>query len=343
MPANIRVYPPRSLAFVMPTNRSSTLFSVCLVFCIYAWMIVPVESVKDLERVCAINQSRLVNESSLVLCYVNHVQDRYINVSFTVGELFNVTFSEFRFVIFSTESELLHNECVEHTTDFLNISDASENLLIKELEDGQYKACVDFRTAQSDLIYEPRDACVLMQIGKISHRSFDKSAPPIMVILVVAIVIFFILGVTVPPVIKRRDERRVLEEKQSIGSSSTVNLTRRQRLAKRLFHQHIEQGPLSHAHQWARARVGRHMVAPDEVDIMLQKFAPVLRQGIPDIIGRMIPTRDILRHNFSSDNPPIRPSASNDIELTPRTTNRTGRFTQQSSHTTYDMANSESF
>lgn len=332
-------------------DRSPILFSVFLFFLISASRIVHVQCVRDGEQVCAKNQSALVNETNLKLCYVNNVRDRYIDVWFTIGEYFNSTFSEYRFVILSSESALLHNEYVEHESNFSTLADFNETLRIKQLETGQYKVCVDFRTESSEFIYEPRDACVLIRIGEISHRAFDKSAIAISVTLVVAIVIFFTLGLLVPSVKKRRDARRAAEERLPVGSGSTNTLDRRSRVAKRLFSRHVEEGSRSRLHQWARTRASRHMIAPDDDEIIFQHYVPEMRSTLHNVFSSMMPTLAVIRDEPEPEPlPPRRPKLRTakkappiEIELNSLRKKQSKQSSKKPLHESYDMLEEENF
>ena len=335
---------------VMLHDRSAIIFSV---FLISAWRTVPVQCVRDGEQVCAKDQSALVNDTNLKLCYVNNVRDRYIQVWFNIGEYLNSTFHEYRFVIFSSESELLHNERVEHESNFSILSDFNETLRIKQLETGQYKVCVDFRAESSDFIYEPRDACILIRIGEISHRSFDESAVPISVTLVGAIVIFFILGLISPSVKKRRDARRVAEERLSVGSISTNTLGRRGRVAKRLFSRHVEDGSRSRLHQWARTRVSRHMIAPDDDELIFQQYVPEIRSTLHQVFASMVPSLAAIREDPEPEPLPprnptptpttTRPPTPIEIELTSLPARRSKQRSKKPLHESYEMMEEENF
>ena len=175
----------------------------------------------------------------------NDINDRSVFVWFNLTSALNSTFDQFRFVLLSRDQASVHGEYLQNITEFERI-DLENRVRLKNLDAGIYEICVEFRQNHSEFIYEPRDGCVIIQIGEVSHRTFDRSSVPILVILAAAIVIFFVLGLTIPALKKKRDQRRTRDP------------------VRTLFQRHVEdEGRSTSLRQWARVRVLRHMHSLD--------------------------------------------------------------------------------
>ena len=206
-------------------------------------------------RTCVQNQPNGINGENLNVCAEYDINDRSLLVWFNLNRALNSTFDQFRFVLRSRDRAIAHGEYLQNITEFDRF-DLENSVRLENLDAGIYEICVEFRQNLSDFIYEPRDGCVAIQIGEVSHRTFDQSSVPILVILAAAILIFFLLGLTVPPLKKKHDQRR--------AATGFAPSHRARGFVRALFQRHVEdEGRTTSLRQWARVRVLRHMHSLD--------------------------------------------------------------------------------
>ncbi|CAF1049002.1 unnamed protein product [Rotaria sp. Silwood1] len=219
------------------------------------------------------NQTSSTNP--LQVYYSNDIQNQSIIVWFTIERSLNNMFDSFRFILRSIDSFSLSNIIIRTLTNFTKLVDFNNSLRIFNLETGQYEVCIEFQMDSTRFIYEPRDGCIPMRIGKSSFELLTPSPAPLLITLACSIVIFFILGLVVQwAKEKRRRKRQDSQSTRSRSSSflSSISLKQqRDRLIKNLFHRHIEQPEVSDMRQWARDLTCRHRISEQEQNVKRRK------------------------------------------------------------------------
>ena len=148
--------------------------------------------------------------------------------------------------------------------------DFNNSLRLFNFDSGQYEVCIEFQSALSAFIYQPRDGCIVISIGKSTSESFSHSSTPLLIALASGIILFFILGLVVQwTQAKRRKKAEDDDEEHHRSRSSSVLSTltlkqQRDRLIGNFFHRYIDQPRSSRLRQWARNRAFRHCISTQE-------------------------------------------------------------------------------
>ncbi|CAF0929132.1 unnamed protein product [Rotaria sordida] len=220
---------------------------------------------KDNQEVCIYDDIRTNITNQLQICYLNHIQNHSILVWFTIERSLHNLFDSYRFILYSIDNILLSNFIVSTLTNFTKLIDRNNSLRMSNLDSGQYEVCVEFQMNFTTYIYQPRDACIPIRIGKAALGSLKPNPEPLLIVLACAIVIFFILGLVVQwGKEKRRRNNQDNDKSRSRSSSilSTLSLKpQRDRLAKLLFQRHVDQSQVSELRQWARDLTRRHRIS----------------------------------------------------------------------------------
>jgi hypothetical protein len=226
--------------------------------------IVQSQKLKTSKEICI----EVHSHNHLQVCYFNDISNHSSLVWFTIEKPLNGTFDSYRFIIRSIDNLLLSCVIIETLTNFTKLVDFNNSLRIFNLDSGQYEVCIEFQSNATAFIYQPRDGCIPIRIGKSLQDSFKQSSTPLLIALASGIVLFFILGLVVQRFKAKRRKQYQDEDKPRSRSSSILSSIslrqQRDRLARILFHRHIDQPRNSTMRQWARIRAFRHRTLTQE-------------------------------------------------------------------------------
>jgi len=201
------------------------------------------------------------------MCYSNNIENRSIFVWFTIEKSLNQTFDFYRFVQREDNS-------IQHLTNFTSLIDRNNSLRMLNIDTGEYEICIEFQSISLMFIYQPRDGCLRISIGKSTFESFHQNSISLLVTLASVIVLFFLLGLIVQWVKgkRQRQDQYSLDRKHERSSSFMSNLSLRQqreRVLGHFFHRCFDQSKTTHLHQWARHRPSIDLVSSRKVSFDL--------------------------------------------------------------------------
>jgi hypothetical protein len=288
-------------------------FSIILISTIIC-SIVETYKINKTQEICVKNQFPRNSINYLNLCYLNNIEDQYILVWFTIGRSLNDTFDFYRFVLRLIDKSSSSHAMIEELTNFTKLIDFNNSLRMFNLDTGEYEVCIEFQSDSPHFIYQPRDGCISILIGRSFYQSFEQSSTPLLIALASGIVIFFILGLVVQSVKKRRG--RIQNDENQSQSLSAISLKQqREHLIKSFFRRYIDQPRASRMHQWARNRAFRHLISTEEPEF-----------DRPNLLRRwsrhLIPS--ISRHRMSNSEPVLTAniirtiSVNEDHQISPR-------------------------
>ncbi|CAF0754503.1 unnamed protein product [Adineta ricciae] len=201
--------------------------------------------------------------------YVSYAYDSsnhsYV-IWFTVESCWHRTPNFFRFILRAID--ILSHATVNSKpiANFTEITDRNNSIRILNLQSGIYEICIEFELYKTKWIYQPRNACVVIQSRDLLHESYRQDPTSLMIALASGVVLFFILGLVVQRAKvkrKRRDDNQ--DDNPRARSSSVLSMTsikqHRDRLVRNLFRRHIEQPRMSAIRQWAHDRAFRYRVS----------------------------------------------------------------------------------
>ncbi|UJR27145.1 hypothetical protein I4U23_008444 [Adineta vaga] len=269
------------------------LFSLIIFICVYFFILLQYSSIqsyqlKSNEKICFAD------------CFSNDVQINYLydksdhsnRVWFTLGTCWNGAFDFYRYILRSVNILTYTSDNYKPLTNFTELLDYNNSLRIYNLDSGIYEICIEFQINQTQWIYQPRNACILIPVGELLHESYKQDPTSLLIALAIGIVLFFILGLVVQRIKvkrKRRDDMDDIDDNPRSRSSSVLSMTsfkqHRDRLVNSLFHRHIEQPRISAMRQWARDRAFRHRISTQDQDIEKPKRSRRWSKSI-------IPSRD---------------------------------------------------
>jgi len=228
------------------------------------------------KEICVENQFQSVSTHYLKVCYFNDIQDRSILVWFTIEKSLNDTFDFYRFILRSMDNPLSTTVIIETLTNFTKLIDFNNSLRMFNLDSGYYEVCIEFQTNSSPFIYQLRDGCISIEVGKSSHESFTQSPTPLMIALASSIAGFFILGLVVQWGKGKRQKKLQDDVKKPQSPSSTIISSislkeKHDRLIRNFFHRHLDQPRPSRMRQWARNRAFRHRISVQEQEFEIPK------------------------------------------------------------------------
>jgi hypothetical protein len=212
-------------------------------------------------EICVQNQFPMNSINYLNLCYSKNIENQYILVSFTIGRSLNDTFDFYRFILRLIDQSTSSHPMIETLTNFTKLIDLNNSLRMFNLDTGEYEVCIEFKSDSPQFIYQPRDGCISIIIGRLSHHSFEQSSTSLLIALASGIVIFFILGLVVQSVKKRRQER--LKNNESKIESLEEQ---RKDWIKKFIRRYFDQPRASRMHQWARNLAFRHRISTKEYE-----------------------------------------------------------------------------
>ena len=228
-------------------------------------------------EICVDNQIQTYSINHLTLCYSNHLEERLTFVWFSVGESLNDTFDLYRFTFRVQETHLSSRSTIKLLTNFTQLIDANNSLRMFNLDTGDYEVCIEFHSETPLFIYQPRDGCIAIAVGRSTSKTFAHDSTPLLIALASGIVIFFVLGLVVQWGKDRRRKRVPIERSEPRSLSSRILSTRslkqqRDRLIKNLFQQHLDEPQSSQIRQWARDQAFRHRISTHELDFDRSNF-----------------------------------------------------------------------
>jgi hypothetical protein len=292
-------------------NHLSIIFIVINFYILTKCAIVQTRRVDNRKEICIENQFQTLSMNHLKVCYLNDIEHHSILVWFTIGKSLNDTFDFYRFILRSIDDLLSSNIIIETLTNFTKLVDFNNSLRIFNLDSGQYEVCIEFQSNFSAFIYQPRDGCISIQIGKFYHGSFKQCSIPLLITLASCIVLFFILGLVVQWAKVKHQKKQNDDDNNSKVRSRTLSTLslkqQRDRLVRNFFHRHIDQPRPSRIRQWARNRAFRHRISPQEHEFekpkSLQKWTKHLftsiDQSLQTISHNKLPS---LEPNLPTDN-----------------------------------------
>ena len=239
--------------------------------------VVQTRKLKPSPIICVENQIQIYSINHLKLCYTNHPEDRLTFVWFSVGKSLNDTFDLYRFTFRMHESSIESRSTIKLLTNFTELIDANNSLRMYNLDTGQYEVCIEFHSETPVFIYQPRDGCITIDIGRSQIKTFAHDSTQMLVALACGIVIFFVLGLVVQWTKDRRQKRLSEETDQPRSLSSRILSTKslkqqRDRLVKNLFQQQLDEPQVSRIRQWARDQASRHRASTHELDLDRARF-----------------------------------------------------------------------
>jgi hypothetical protein len=245
-------------------------------------LIIHTQRSKDHQEICIKNRFQSISTNDLRVCYLNNNRNRSILVWFIIDNTLYDLFHVYRFILRSIDDISLSTLNIHILTNFTELIDLNNSLRILNLDPGQYEICLDFQSNLTSYIYSPRNSCISIRIGELLHRSFKQSSTQLFIALITGIILFLILGLVVQSIKTKRlgkhqDGKKIKDDhpKQRTRSSSilsTVSLKKqRDRIARKLFRNHIDQLDDSRMRQWARNRAFRHRISTHEQEIQCSR------------------------------------------------------------------------
>ena len=244
------------------------LFLIINLLLVTKYKIVQTQTIKTSEGMCVDNHLQIISINPFDVCYLNDISDNSIVVWFTIEESLNDTFDFYRFILRSSDKSLSSNGIIKLLTNFTELIDLKNSLRIFNLNSNEYDVCIEFDSNRTKFIYQPRDGCISIEIGKSSHETLKHTPGTLLIALAVAIILFFILGLVVQWAKGKYQKKQLDDDKPRTRSSSILSAItskeQRDRFVRNLFHRHIDQPRASRMRQWARSRAFRHRVSTPE-------------------------------------------------------------------------------
>lgn len=244
-------------------NYFSLIFiSIILIKC----TIVQIHPTDNRKESCVENPFQRISANNFTVCYLNDIESQSIVVWFINGKIVNETFDYYRFVLRSIDNSISSNIIIKSLTNFTKLIDFKNSLRMFNLESSQYEVCIEFQSNFSRFVYQPRDGCISIPIGELSHQSFKQCSTALPIALASGIVLFFILGLIVQWAKKKRQNNNNGDDNnetrlRSSSILSTISLRQQSdRVIRNLFHRYIDQPRSSRLRQWARSRAFRHRI-----------------------------------------------------------------------------------
>ncbi|CAF1316497.1 unnamed protein product [Rotaria magnacalcarata] len=200
----------------------------------------------------------------LQICYFHDLQSQLTLIWFIIEKPLNDIFDAYRFILRTIDSVLQSNVIIQILTNFTELIDSNNSLRIFNLNPGVYEVCIELYTNSTRFIYQPRDGCAPIRIGKLSLEALKENPTPLLVALVSGIVLFFILGLVVQSVQTRHRRQHQHDDKpraQSLSSLSVRSFKQKRYQLLSLFRRHIDKPNASWMQQWARTVAFRHRIS----------------------------------------------------------------------------------
>ncbi|CAF2867117.1 unnamed protein product [Rotaria sp. Silwood2] len=235
--------------------------------------------IKNSQEISINDHSRISSNDQLHICYLNDIQNQSILVWFTIEKSLYYMFDSYRFILRLIDDFSLSNVIIGILTNFTELTDFNNSLRIFNLDSGLYEVCIEFQMNFTSLIYQPRDGCVSMRIGKSPFDSLNPKPAPLLVALACGIVVFFILGLVVQWAKENRRRNLQNNHKSRSRSSSFLSTSsvkqQRDHLIRNLFRRHIDKPEASYMRQWARDLTSRHRIPTEKQHVKRKKtFRP---------------------------------------------------------------------
>ena len=223
------------------------------------------------QEICVENQVEIKSIDHFKLCYLNNRQDQFTLVWFVIESSLNATFDFYRFVLRSDDESSSARPTTEILTNFTGLIDFNNSLRMLNLDTGEYEVCIEFKSDSPAFVYQPRDGCIIIEVGT-SRHSFKQSLTPLLIALASGIVIFFILGLVVQWGKNKRqkrlqDEMNEPRRRSSSVFSATALKQQRDRLIQNFVQRYIDEPRSSRMHQWALNRAFRHRIDTPEQEL----------------------------------------------------------------------------